>query len=471
MGAAPLNKLLIKNAQWIITLDDEGTRYQNADILIEDNVIKAIGKNLEVEYDTKTINANGKVVIPGLVNTHHHLYQTLTRAIPSTQEIELFDWLIQLYEIWRELDEESVYFGALVGLGELLKTGCTTSTDHHYVFPRGKNTNLIDVQIKAAQELGIRFHPTRGSMSLSKKDGGLPPDDVVQTEEEILEDSERLIKQYHDPSRYAMCRIALAPCSPFSVTSRLMEETVVLARKYGVLCHTHLAETKDEEDFCLERFGMRPFEYMKSLGWSGEDIWFAHSIHLNDEEIKEMGKTRSGVAHCPVSNLKLSSGIARIKELIDAGARVGLAVDGSASNDSSNMWAELKTAYLLQKYTLGQQGLSAEETLRMACRGGAEVLGRDDIGYLAPGMAADLVLINFADIGFAGAQHDPVAAIVTCGDSQVVDTTIVNGKVVVRDGKLVALNEDYIAANANRVSAEMVARAGKRTGIDYLKRN
>ncbi|NLC76965.1 MAG: 8-oxoguanine deaminase [Clostridia bacterium] len=466
-----MNKLLIKNAQWIITLDDEGTRYQNADILIEDNVIKAIGKNLEVEYDTKTINANGKVVIPGLVNTHHHLYQTLTRAIPSTQEIELFDWLIQLYEIWRELDEESVYFGALVGLGELLKTGCTTSTDHHYVFPRGKNTNLIDVQIKAAQELGIRFHPTRGSMSLSKKDGGLPPDDVVQTEEEILEDSERLIKQYHDPSRYAMCRIALAPCSPFSVTSRLMEETVVLARKYGVLCHTHLAETKDEEDFCLERFGMRPFEYMKSLGWSGEDIWFAHSIHLNDEEIKEMGKTRSGVAHCPVSNLKLSSGIARIKELIDAGARVGLAVDGSASNDSSNMWAELKTAYLLQKYTLGQQGLSAEETLRMACRGGAEVLGRDDIGYLAPGMAADLVLINFADIGFAGAQHDPVAAIVTCGDSQVVDTTIVNGKVVVRDGKLVALNEDYIAANANRVSAEMVARAGKRTGIDYLKRN
>ncbi|NLL17883.1 MAG: 8-oxoguanine deaminase [Clostridia bacterium] len=466
-----LDKLLIKNAQWIISLDDEGNRYQNADLLIEGNVIKAIGKNLEVEYDTQVIDATGKVVIPGMVNTHHHFYQTLTRAIPSTQEIELFDWLTQLYEIWRELDEESVYFGSLVAMGELLKTGCTTSTDHHYVFPRGKSTELIDVQIKAAKELGMRFHPTRGSMSLSKKDGGLPPDDVVQTEEEILEDSERLIKLYHDPNPYAMCRIALAPCSPFSVTGRLMEETVVLARKYGVICHTHLAETKDEENFCLEKFGMRPFEYMKSLGWSGEDIWFAHSIHLTDDEIKEIGETRSGVAHCPVSNLKLSSGIARIKDLVDAGARVGLAVDGSASNDSSNMWAELKTAYLLQKYTLGQKGLSAEETLRMACRGGAEVLGRTDIGYLAPGMAADMVLIDFTDIAFAGAQHDPVAAIVTCGDSQVVDTTIVNGKVVVRDGKLLAFNEDFIATNANRVSARMVAAAAKRTGIDYLKSN
>jgi 8-oxoguanine deaminase len=466
-----LDKLLIKNAQWIISLDDEGTRYQNADLLIEGNVIKAIGKKLEVDYDTPVIDATGKVVIPGMVNTHHHFYQTLTRAIPSTQEIELFDWLTQLYEIWRELDEESVYFGSLVAMGELLKTGCTTSTDHHYVFPRGKSTELIDIQIKAAKELGMRFHPTRGSMSLSKKDGGLPPDDVVQTEEEILEDSERLIKLYHDPNPYAMCRIALAPCSPFSVTGRLMEETAVLARKYGVLCHTHLAETKDEEDFCLEKFGMRPFEYMKSLGWSGKDIWFAHSIHLTDDEIKEIGETRSGVAHCPVSNLKLSSGIARIKDLIDAGARVGLAVDGSASNDSSNMWAELKTAYLLQKYTLGQKGLSAEETLRMACRGGAEVLGRTDIGYLAPGMAADLVIIDFTDIGFAGSQHDPVAAIVTCGDSQVVDTTIVNGKVVVRGGKLLAFNEDYIVANANRVSAQMVATAGKKTGIDYLKSN
>lgn len=466
-----MNKLLIKNADWVITLDDNGTRYKNADILIEGNIIKKIGQNLTSDYDTKTIDARGKVVIPGMVNTHHHFYQTLTRSIPATQEIELFDWLTKLYEIWRELDEEAVYFGTLVALGELLKTGCTTSTDHHYVFPKGKGSNLIDVQIKAAQEIGIRFHPTRGSMSLSRKDGGLPPDDVVQTEEEILADSERLIKTYHDPNPYSMCRIALAPCSPFSVTGKLMKETVVLARKYGVLCHTHLAETKDEEQFCLERFGLRPFDYMKSLDWYGEDIWFAHSIHLNDEEIKEMGQTRSGVAHCPVSNLKLSSGIARIKELIDAGARVGLAVDGSASNDSSNMWAELKTAYLLQKYTLGQQGLSAEETLRMACRGGAEVLGRNDIGYLAPDMAADLVLIDFSDLAFAGAQHDPVAAIVTCGDSQVVDTTIVNGQVVVRGGKLVAFDEEFIAANANRISAQMVERAGKRTGIDYFKGN
>jgi len=466
-----MSKLLIKNADWVITLDDRGTRYANADILIEENVIKEIGPNLAADYDTQVLDGRGKVVIPGMVNTHHHFYQTLTRSIPATQEIELFDWLIKLYEIWRELDEEAVYFGTLVALGELLKTGCTTTTDHHYVFPKGKSPHLIDVQIKAAQAIGMRFHPTRGSMSLSRKDGGLPPDDVVQTEEEILADSERLIKTYHDPSRYAMVRIALAPCSPFSVTGRLMKKTVALARKYGVHCHTHLAETKDEERFCLEKFGMRPFAYMKSLDWYGDDVWFAHSIHLNDEEIREMGRTRSGVAHCPVSNLKLSSGIARVKELIDAGARVGLAVDGSASNDSSNMWAELKTAYLLQKYTLGQQGLSAEETLRLACRGGAEALGRDDIGYLAPGMAADLVLINFNDLAFAGAQHDPVAAIVTCGDSQVVDTTIVNGKVVVRHGRLVALDEEFIVAEANRISAGLVARAAQRTGIDYLQRN
>ncbi|HHW05993.1 MAG TPA: 8-oxoguanine deaminase [Clostridia bacterium] len=466
-----MSKLLIKNADWVITLDDHGTRYANADILIEGNAIKEIGLNLPADHDTRVLDARGKVVIPGMVNTHHHFYQTLTRSIPATQEIELFDWLIKLYEIWRELDEEAVYFGTLVALGELLKTGCTTTTDHHYVFPKGKGANLIDVQIKAAQAIGMRFHPTRGSMSLSKKDGGLPPDDVVQREEEILADSERLIKTYHDPSPYSMCRIALAPCSPFSVTEKLMRETVVLARKHGVLCHTHLAETKDEERFCLERFGMRPFEYMKSLDWYGEDIWFAHSIHLNDEEIREMGRTRSGVAHCPVSNLKLSSGIARVKELIDAGARVGLAVDGSASNDSSNMWAELKTAYLLQKLTLGQEGLSAEETLRMACRGGAAVLGRSDVGYLAPGMAADLVLINFNDLAFAGAQHDPVAAIVTCGDSQVVDTTIVNGKIVVRNGRLVAFDEEFIVANANRISAKMVEKAGKRTGINYFRRN
>lgn len=459
--------LLIKNAEWIITLDGEGRRYNQADLLIEGPAIKAIGRNLPVDEGTETIDARGKVVLPGLINTHHHLYQTLTRNIPATQDLPLFPWLVTLYEIWRELTPEAVRQGALVGLGELLKTGCTCSSDHHYVFPRGQGNEFIDIEIQAARELGIRFHATRGSMSLGKSRGGLPPDEMVQTEDDILADSERLIRQYHEAGPFAMCRIALAPCSPFSVSPELMRDSAALARRYGVMLHTHLAETRDEERFCKEKFGRRPVEYMADLGWLGPDVWFAHAIHLNDAEVALLGETKSGVAHCPVSNMKLSSGICRVKELLAVGARVGLAVDGSASNDSSNMWNEMRVAYLLQKLAFGNDGLTAEEVLRLATVGGAAVLGRDDIGFLAPGMAADLIIINFEDLGFAGGQHDPVAAIVTCGDSQVVDTTIVNGEVVVREGRLVMVDENEIAHQANRISSTMLNQAGRRTGIDY----
>ena len=466
--------LLIEKADWVITLNDRGERVREADILIRGPAIAAIGPGAGEaalaagEGIDETIDGRGKLAIPGLVNTHHHLYQTLTRNIPDVQDLPLFPWLLKLYEIWRGLDEEAVEVGALVGLGELLKTGCTTSADHHYVFPRGAGAasgaagGLIDTQIAAARRLGIRFHPTRGSMSLGRSQGGLPPDDVVQTEDEILADSRRLAETYHDPSRFSMCRLALAPCSPFSVTGELMRRTVELARALGLRLHTHLAETADEERFCLEKFGCRPLDYMERLGWIGEDVWFAHAIHLSDDEVGRLGKTRTGVAHCPTSNMKLSSGVCRVPDLLAAGARVGLGVDGSASNDSSDMWGEMRQAYLLGRLAHGDRGLGAEDVLRLATVGGARVLGRDDIGRLAPGLAADLVLIDLEQIGFAGGRHDPVTAIVGSGDSHIVDTTIVNGRVVVRGGRLVGADESEIVRRANRVSAGLLERAERR---------
>jgi len=460
--------LLVEKADWVITMNTGGDRLPDADVLVRGPAIAAIGPGVGEaalaagERIDETIDGRGKVVIPGLVNTHHHLYQTLTRNIASCQDVPLFPWLVKLYGVWRELDEEAVEVGALVGLGELLKTGCTTSTDHHYVFPGDRPGGLIDVQIAAARRLGIRFHPTRGSMSLGRSQGGLPPDDVVQTEEEILADSRRLAETYHDPSRYSMCRLALAPCSPFSVTPELMRQTVELARDLGLRIHTHLAETKDEEQFCQEKFGCRPLEYMERLGWIGEDVWFAHAIHLSDAEVGRLGETRTGVAHCPASNMKLSSGVCRVPDLLAAGAPVGLAVDGSASNDASDMWGEMRLAYLLGRLAYGDRGLKAEDVLRLATAGGAAVLGRDDIGRLAPGLAADLVLIDLEQLGFAGGRHDPVAAIVGSGDCHVVDTTIVNGQVVVRDGRLVGADESEIIRRANRVSAGMLERAERR---------
>jgi len=448
--------ILIKNADWVLTFDKDNTRIKNCSVLIEGNRIVGVGKNLACQEGTRVIDAAGRIVMPGLVNTHHHLYQTLTRNIPETQDIPLFPWLLKLYEMWKHLTPEAVRIGAMVGLGELLKTGCTTSADHHYIFPCSQPGELIDEQILAARELGIRFHPNRGSMSLGRDQGGLPPNEVIQTEETILKDCERLVQKYHDPGTYSMCRIVFAPCSPFSVTGDLMKESAVLARKHGVFLHTHLAETRDEDDFCMQKLGMRPVEYMEKLGWLGEDVWFAHGIHLNDAEVGLLGETRTGVAHCPASNMKLNSGICRVRDLQKAAARVGLAVDGSASNDSSNMWAEVRIAYLLQKLALGAEGLTAEDVLKMATVGGAQILGRNDIGALEVGKAADMILIDFQQLAFAGGQHDPVSAIVNTGNSNLVDMTIVNGRVVVEKGRLVNVDEERIAHEANRISLNMV---------------
>ncbi|MFA6939553.1 MAG: 8-oxoguanine deaminase [Clostridiaceae bacterium] len=450
-------KKLLKNLSKVVSFDNEDKIYENSDILIEGNEIINIGKNL-CEQDAEIIDCSGLIAIPGFVNTHHHLYQTLFRGIDEVQEKPLFPWLIGLYEFWKHIDSEAVHYGALVGFTELLRTGCTTTSDHHYLFPEKSSENLIDIEIEAAKNIGIRFHATRGSMSLGKDKGGLPPNSVVQTETQILLDSERLIDKYHDRNKFAMTRIALAPCSPFSVTKELMIESKNLARKKGVMLHTHLAETIDEENFCIEKYGLKPVQLMESLEWLGEDVWFAHVIHVSDEDMKLL--KGSGVAHCPSSNMKLSSGICRTTELIKAGVKVSIGVDGSASNDGSNMWEEVRRAYLLNHLKYAAEGLSAYETLKMATKGGAQVLGRSDIGVLSKGKAADIVLYDLDDIAYAGC-HNPFVGLVTCGNSSLVKMTMVNGKIVYKDGKLLTMDIDEIKNGADKISKEIVEKERK----------
>ncbi|MDI6783529.1 MAG: 8-oxoguanine deaminase, partial [bacterium] len=449
------NNILIKNAIEIATCDDQFRRIRNGSIYIEGNVIKDIGVNLDYPAD-EIIDASGKVILPGLVNTHHHLYQTLTRNLPAVQDAELFEWLVKLYEVWRGLTPEAVYVSGLVGMGELLLTGCTTTTDHLYLFPKTAPKHLIDDEIRAAQDIGIRFHPTRGSMSRGKSQGGLPPDDVVQTQDEILADSERLIQKYHNPAPYSMVQLALAPCSPFSVTTELLKETAKLARYHKVRLHTHLAETKDEEGYCLKMHRVRPLAYMEQVDWLGSDVWFAHGIHFNDAELNLLAQTKTGVSHCPSSNMRLASGVCRVPKMIELGVPVGLAVDGSASNDSSDMLGEVRMSLLLHRVTSGVTAMTAERALWLATRGSAELIGRTDIGSLEIGKAADLVFIDMNQLGFAGALHDPIAAVVFAGDSHIVDTVMVNGKVVVKDGKLVNVNENELIQNANRIAEQLV---------------
>ncbi len=446
--------LLLRHADLILTMDSKRTRLYDGAIFARDNFIEAIGPTAHLPSTADTvIDASGMIVLPGFVNTHHHLYQTLTRVVPEAQNAKLFDWLVTLYPIWARLTGEAVYISALVGMAELLLSGCTTTTDHLYIFP---NDVSVDDEIRAAREIGIRFHPCRGGMSLGRSKGGLPPDEVVQTEDEILADSERLIKTYHDPSPGAMCRIALAPCSPFSVTPELMRETAQLARRYNVMLHTHLAETTDEEEFCLEKFKMRPLDYMAQLGWLGEDVWFVHVVHVNSRDIKILAETGSGVAHCPTSNMRLGSGISPVVEMLKAGVKVGLAVDGSSSNDSSHMLAEVRQALLLQRLRYGADSISAEEALELATKGGARVLGRSDIGSLEPGKAADLIGIRLERLEYAGASvHDPVASLVFCSPVRV-DLAIVNGKVVVEEGRLLTVDLEEIVRKHNAIARKMV---------------
>ncbi len=449
--------LLIRHATLLVTLDDDRRRIPDGGLYIRDNAIEAVGPTSELpETADRIIDAHNQLVLPGLVNCHHHLYQTLTRALPAAQDANLFNWLKTLYPIWAELDPEAVYVSAYVGLAELLLSGCTTAADHLYLFPNGSR---LDDEIHAAQELGIRFHPTRGSMSLGESQGGLPPDRVTQDEESILRDCVRVIEQYHDPARYSMLRVGVAPCSPFSVTPDLMRESRALADTYGVRMHTHMAETRDEEDFCLARFGARPVEYAEELGWVGKDVWWAHAVHVNEGEIGVMARTRTGVAHCPSSNMRLASGIAPVVGYMRAGVPVGLGVDGSASNDSSHMLTEARMALLLQRVGGDPGALTAEEALCLGTRGGAEVLGRDDIGYLAPGMAADVIGIDLDTLDYAGAWvHDPLAAVVFCRPPNVT-WSVVNGQVVVDDGHLVSGDLRAMVTRHNNIARRMVEQA------------
>ncbi len=442
------NSLMIKNARFIVTCDDEDNLYENTNILINDGVITYIGKN-HCEAD-ETIDASNMIVYPGLINTHHHLYQTFSRNLPQVQSMELFPWLKTLYEIWKNLNEEVVYYSSLTGLGELLKTGCTTCFDHHYVFPNDNGTNLLDSQFEAAKLLGIRMHAARGSMDLGVKDGGLPPNSVVQEVEAILKDSEAAIKKHHNANLYSMNQVVLAPCSPFSVSGTLMKESAALARKQGVRLHTHLAETKDEETYTLSTLGLRPLEYMESLGWIGPDVWFAHGIYFNDQELELLAKTRTGVAHCPISNMKLSSGVARIPEMLSLNIPVGLAVDGSASNDGSNLLEEMRVCYLLHRLQSSQKAPSGYDILKIATNGGARLLGRSDIGSLKLNMAADLFMINMNKINLVGTQLDPKSLLSTVGYKGNVDYTIVNGKIVVKEGMLTGIDEEAVVEGANK---------------------
>jgi cytosine/adenosine deaminase-related metal-dependent hydrolase len=446
--------LLIRDIHTLITMDAHDTVLPGGFIYAEGGEIKQLGKRPPARLRAdRTISARYAVALPGLINTHHHLCQTLTRACAAAADMELFDWLRTLYPMWARLDEESMHVAALVGMAELLLSGCTTTTDHHYLFPRGQ-TRLIDAEIAAARKIGVRFHPTRGSMSVGQSKGGLPPDSVVQSEEEILEDCERVIRKYHDPAPGSMLRIGLAPCSPFSVSEALMRQTAAMAERHHVRMHTHLAETRDEQDYCLKHFGKRPLDFMADVGWLGDTTWVAHGVHFNAREVKRLGRAHVGVAHCPSSNMRLGSGIAPALALRRAGSPVGLGVDGSASNDSSNMLAEARQALLLNRLAHGAAALKARDALRMATVGGAECLGRDDIGSLAVGKRADIALFDLRDVGYSGAE-DVAAAMVLCAPTRV-ETLIVEGRVVVENHQLKTLALNPVLARHRHFAAKMV---------------
>lgn len=454
-----MDGLVVRNLRAAVTCDGADTVYENCDLLAEDGVITAIGKNLGAPEGCGEISGAGMLCYPGLVNTHHHLYQYFSRNLPGVQNMELFDWLRALYEVWKNLDRAVVRDSSLCALGELAKNGCTTCFDHHYVFPRAAGELVIDEQFRAAGEIGVRMCAARGSMDLSKKDGGLPPDSVVQTIDEILRDSERLIDLYHDPASGSMRQIALAPCSPFSVSGELMRQSALLAREKGVRLHTHLAETADEVNYTLSRFGMRPLDYMESLGWLGPDVWYAHGIHFNDAEIARLAAAGTGVAHCPVSNMKLSSGVARVPDMLASGVPVGLAVDGSASNDGSNLLEEIRVGYLLHRLTWGKRAPSGYDMLKIATAGSAKLLGRSDIGSLEVGKRADFFLIDSRRLELVGACLDPKSTLATVGVRNGVDWTFADGKAIVKNGRLANVDEEALAKRANATVGRYLGQA------------
>jgi 8-oxoguanine deaminase len=457
-----MTTLLITHAH-ILTMDDHQREIPDGGLFVRDGFIELVGHSSELPTTAdEVLDLSGHLVLPGLVNTHHHFYQTLTRAIPAAQDANLFNWLTTLYPIWARLNPEDIFISTQTALAELALSGCTTASDHLYLFPNGSK---LDDEIAAAQEVGLRIQASRGSMSLGQSQGGLPPDSVVDSEDSILKDSQRLIQKYHDPKPGAFVQIVLAPCSPFSVTSDLMKQSARLAREYSVHLHTHLAETEDEEQFCLQRFGHRPVGYMQEVDWVGGDVWFAHAVWVNQEEIGVFAQHHCGVAHCPTSNMRLASGIAPIKEYRAAGVNVGLGVDGSASNDGSHLLAEVRNAMLVSRVKEGLTGYSlsndpnrklmtAREALHLGTRGGAAVLGRSDIGSLEAGKCADFFAINLDRIGFTG-MHDPVAAVVF-GQPVNADYTVVGGKFVVRDGQLCTVDQGRLIEKHNKAARRLL---------------
>ncbi len=451
-----MSSLLLKNCYCIKPAGGVAS-IGGKDILIDGTHISRIGSDIAAGPDTRVIDCSRHVVLPGFVNTHHHFYQTLTRNIPEVQNAKLFTWLTHLYEVWKYIDDEAVYTSSLLAMAELLKTGCTCTTDHHYLYPKGCG-DFMALQFSAADAAGIRFSPTRGSMSLSKKDGGLPPDTVVQDEETILSDSERVIARFHDPAPLAMRKVALAPCSPFSVTEGLMRETAALARHNGVMLHTHLAETADEDAYCVRKFGIRPLELMERCNFLGNDVFYAHGIHFTDDELKLIRETDTRIAHCPSSNMRLGSGICRVREMLNLGITVSLAVDGSASNDSSDFLGEMRQSLLLQRVRYGSEGITVDEVLKIATENGARVLGFGNLGRIEPGFAADIAVFDVDRLEYCGSRSDPPASLLFCGYDHGAAYVICNGRVVVDSGRIPGIDEEKLKRDANRIADALLAR-------------
>lgn len=459
-----MTTLLVRNATVLVTMDDRRQEIPDGGLFVRDGFIEQVGRSSQLPTQAdEVLDLSGQLLLPGLINTHHHFYQTLTRAVPAAQDANLFNWLKTLYPIWARMRPEDIRISTHTALAELALSGCTTASDHLYLFPNGSR---LDDEILAAREVGLRLHASRGSMSLGESKGGLPPDSVVEDEAAILRDSQRLIETYHDPNPGAMTQIVLAPCSPFSVTGELMRQSAILARQYGVHLHTHLAETQDEEAFCEQQFGYRPVPYMESVDWVGPDVWFAHSVYMNPAEMQRLGHVHCGAAHCPSSNMRLASGIAPVLDMLRSGMNVGLGVDGSASNDGSHLLGEVRQAMLVARLRAGLQGASlsgqdapplmtARQAIELGTRGGADVLGRSDIGSLEPGKCADFFSVRLDALGYAGALHDPVAALVFCAPVAA-DTTVVGGQVIVRQGQLVTLDVHHLAEQQNRAARRLL---------------
>lgn len=448
--------LLFQNCELLYVRD--GDERHGADLRISGNRVAEIGGELDVR-GARVVDCRGKVVLPGLINSHHHFFQVLTRCLPGAQNAGLFDWLVYHYQVWRHVRAETFDAAARLAIAELLLTGCTTSADHCYLFPAAVTDDVFDIEAAAARELGIRFAMTRGSMTLGQSHGGLPPDDLCERDDDVLKHSAALIARHHDPAECAMCQVHLAPCSPFNVSRRLLQETAVLARRHGVRLHTHLAETRDETEYCLTHYSRRPLQLMEELEWLGPDVWFAHGIHFADEELELLARAGTGIAHCPASNMRLGSGVARVPDLLRRGVPVGLAVDGGASNDSSDMLGELRLALLANRAAYGSDALTARQVVHMATAGSARVLGRAELGMLEVGQAADIAIFDLNSLAYAGAA-DPLAALLLCGYSHAAWMVVVNGEVVVEAGQLMRADVERIRLDAAREARSLWRRAG-----------